>query len=223
MAYSSGVADGDRTKDLDTDRIGAAALAVADEHGAPGCTMRAVADALGVTPMALYHHVDDKESLVALLVDRVIAERPLPASTGVWRDDLFAMAQWMRRITHAHPAVSHLRRRHQVWTPAIFPMTERWLNIWQLSGLRLDRAVTAAATSSLAIAGAVDQELLLDEMSVPDDSMLAALPNARLIVQRERDRDADFELVVRSLVEGLYDRLRTEPDDNATLAGRDTP
>ena len=120
------------------EQIAEAALAVADERGAAGFTMRAVAETIGVTPMALYHHVEDKAALVALVVDASIAENPLPPPTGSWQEDLLAMARWTRETTLAHPAVARLRGAHNVWTPSIFPMTERWLGIWQQSGLELN-------------------------------------------------------------------------------------
>ena len=195
--------------DLDTERIAAAALAVADERGAKGFTMRAVAEALDVTPMALYYHVADKHALVALVVDAVVREIPLPAETGVWRDDLWEMARWMRLISAAHPAVSQLRRHYQVWTPAVLPMTERWFRVWQASGLGADLAVRAAAASSLAIIGVAAEEGRFDEMEVPDAAQLEQLPNAATAFMHRRDSDAEFELVVRSLIDGLYARLST--------------
>ena len=105
--------------ELTLKRIAEASLAVADEQGASGFTMRAVADHLGVTPMALYHHVTDKAGLVAVLVDEAIAERPLPAPTGIWQDDLWEVARWMRESTLAHPAVGRLRSAYHVWTRSI--------------------------------------------------------------------------------------------------------
>jgi AcrR family transcriptional regulator len=193
--------------DLDRDRIAAAALAVADEHGIEGFTMRAVADALGVTAMALYHHLADKAALAALVVDAAIRERPLAPPTGVWRDDLWAMADWMRRGTLAHPAVGELRRVYRVWTPAILPMTERWLSLWQQSGLELDDAVIAATTSSMAIAGLVAEEAVFRKLDTPDTTMLASYPNARLVFSATHDRNAEYELLVRSLIDGLHARL----------------
>jgi AcrR family transcriptional regulator len=193
--------------DLDTDRIAAAALAVADDRGAKGFTMRAVAEALDVTPMALYYHVADKTALVALVVDAVIREIPLPAETGRWRDDLWEMARWTRQLAAAHPAVSQLRQRYQVWTPAVLPMTERWFRVWQSSGLDPERAVRAAAASSLAIIGVTAEEGRFDQMELPARSQLDELPIASIAFLRRRDGDAEFELVVRSLIDGLYARL----------------
>jgi AcrR family transcriptional regulator len=188
--------------------------------------MRAVAERLGVTPMALYHHVDDKAGLVALVVDEVIGERPLPPPTGDWRDDVFELARWMRETTLAHPAVGRLRNTYQVWTPSIFPMTERWLSLWQQSGLQLDRAMLAASVTSTAIIGFVEQELVLAETTPPDNAMLSPFPNARFAFGTTRNGAHEFELVVRSLVDGLLSSLGSVGDDpnrrEATSAPRRT-
>jgi AcrR family transcriptional regulator len=194
--------------------IAVADLAVADERGAKGFTMRTVAERLDVTPMALYHHVEDKAGLVALLVDEVIGERPLPPPTGAWREDILELARFTREITLAHPAVARLRNAYQVWTPSIFPMTERWLSLWQQSGLELGPAMLAASASSTAIIGFIGQELILVETTPPDDTMLSPFPNARLAFGATRDGAREFDLVVRSLLEGLLSSLGsggTEP------------
>ncbi len=196
-----------RIAELDRERIAAAALAVADAGGIEGFTMRAVADALGVTPMALYHHVADKAALAALLVDAAISEHPLPEPTGAWRDDLWTIARWTRESRRAHPAVVRIRRAYHVWTNASLQMTERWLSLWQQSGLALDDALTAATTSSMAIVGLVEEEAMFQEMARPEAAALSWLPNARLMFNARRNRDAAFELAVRALIDGLCARL----------------
>ncbi|MBC7984323.1 MAG: TetR family transcriptional regulator [Candidatus Obscuribacterales bacterium] len=193
--------------DLDADSIAAAALSVADKHGVDGFTMRAVADALGVTPMALYHHVQNKAALVTLIVDTVIRKHPLPPTTGVWQDDLLAVAQWMRQGMLKHPVVAQLRRAYNVWTPAMLQMTERWLGLWQHSALDLEDAVLAATTSSMVITGLVKEEMIFRTMKHPDEKTLAWLPNVRIMCKAQPDRDAQFDLVMRSLIEGMHARL----------------
>jgi hypothetical protein len=44
-------------------------------------------------------------------------------------------------------------------------------------------------------------------MARPADDSLAWLPNARLMFDTDHDRDAEFELVVRALIDGLHARL----------------
>jgi AcrR family transcriptional regulator len=169
--------------------------------------MRAVADSLGVTPMALYHHVRDKTALVGLVVDAVIEGRPLPPPSGSWQEDLLEMARWMRAITLIHPAVSRLRSKHHVWTASIFPMTERWISVWQQSGLELGDALVAASATSSTIIGFVEQELVLQELEPPDPSMLTSFPSARMAFGPKRNGTREFELVVQSVIEGVHSRL----------------
>ena len=202
--------------DLDVDRIASAALAVLDERGAKGFTMRAVADALDVSPMALYHHVQDKAALVALVVEAALNEHELPAPKGDWQDDLYEMARWTREMSLAHPAVVRVRSEHRIWwTPTMYAVAERWVSLWQQSGLDLERALVAATTSSMAISGAVDVEMLLRESGTPDAAALKWTPGARALYTTRNDPVANFELLVRSVVDGLYERLSREAAEEA--------
>jgi hypothetical protein len=63
-----------------------------------------------------------------------------------WQDDLLAVAQWSRTNMVSHPVVGHLRREFDVWTPSMLRVTERWLDLWQQSGLALNEAMLAATT-----------------------------------------------------------------------------
>lgn len=51
-----------------------AAIAQANKAGIASITMRAVAERLGVTPAAAYHHFESKEHLLAACSERVFAE-----------------------------------------------------------------------------------------------------------------------------------------------------
>ena len=50
----------------------AAALRVLDSQGLEFCSMRRVAAELDVQPSALYHHVADKQTLLALMADEIV-------------------------------------------------------------------------------------------------------------------------------------------------------
>ncbi|RGE21975.1 TetR/AcrR family transcriptional regulator [Leucobacter sp. wl10] len=50
----------------------AGALRVLDAQGLEGCSMRRVAAELDVQPSALYHHVPDKQTLLALMADEIV-------------------------------------------------------------------------------------------------------------------------------------------------------
>lgn len=98
-----------------------AALAIADERGLAGVSMRAVAQAVGVTPMALYPHVKDKAGLLDAMLGRLLANvsAAAPELTGGldWRVRLRAFADTARGLAIGHPwAVTLLFSR-----PAITP------------------------------------------------------------------------------------------------------
>ncbi|MET9329126.1 TetR family transcriptional regulator [Tsukamurella sp. NPDC003166] len=60
-----------RPPSITRERIVGRALEVLDEQGTDGLTMKALAADLGVTTMALYRHVDDRETLLALALDAI--------------------------------------------------------------------------------------------------------------------------------------------------------
>jgi AcrR family transcriptional regulator len=193
---------------LDLDRIAAAGLSVVDEFGPDGLTLKAVANLLGVTPMALYHHVEHKAALVTLLVDAAIKEEALPIPGGTdWRQDLLDMARWTRRITFAHPGIGRLRSQYRVWTPSALTLGEHWVNLWRRSGLDNSSAAWAAAASSVAIIGLVNEQMLFRDFEPPDDRDLAWRPNLRMLYEAALDPDEIFDLVVESVIDGVHARV----------------
>ena len=62
-----------RPRSLTPDQLASAALAVLDREGLAGLSMRAVAKELGMSTMALYRYVDDREELEGLVVERVLS------------------------------------------------------------------------------------------------------------------------------------------------------
>lgn len=197
---------------LTPDDIAAAGLELIDQGGPDALTMRAVADALGVSTMGLYHHVENKAALVELLVERAYRERPLPTPSGDdWRDDLLELAIWMRETLKAHPAVAHLRQVHHVWTQSMLTLGEHWISLWHRSGLEFDAANRAAMVSAAAMLGYVHQEVSAGDFHPPDDSLLSWLPNLRVLVNKPGDLGSSYELVVRSLVNGIHASLSSTP------------
>lgn len=90
---------------IDRDRIVQAALEL-EGTGEP-LSMKAVADRLGVQRPNLYHHVADREELVALVaaarMERALDESWMPAPEADWRDWLRAFAHATREASVAYP------------------------------------------------------------------------------------------------------------------------
>jgi AcrR family transcriptional regulator len=88
---------------LSQEAIVDAALAVLDERGVSALSMRAVADRLGTGPASLYAHVESKEELLGLLIDRAAAEIPIPVvGAAPWQDQLKDVIRAIRRALAAH-------------------------------------------------------------------------------------------------------------------------
>jgi AcrR family transcriptional regulator len=76
------------------ERIFVAARTLFDKDGMPGVSMRRIADAVGVTPMAIYKHYADKDAVIdALMLDGFAAwekrvARIKPAAPLAWLEAL---------------------------------------------------------------------------------------------------------------------------------------
>jgi AcrR family transcriptional regulator len=88
---------------LSRDRVLRAAMAVADEGGLPGLTIRSLAERLGAKPMSLYHHVANKDEILDGLVDLVFAEIELPEPTADWRAQMTRRARSAVEVLRRHP------------------------------------------------------------------------------------------------------------------------
>ncbi|MFL5732859.1 MAG: TetR/AcrR family transcriptional regulator C-terminal domain-containing protein [Chloroflexia bacterium] len=95
---------------LDRPQIVRAALALLDEVGLDGLTMRSLAERLGIQAASLYRHVQDKEELLVLLADEISGELPaveIPVKAHdrpeqEWQGQLVDLARRYRRVLLAH-------------------------------------------------------------------------------------------------------------------------
>lgn len=103
-----------------------AAIALADAEGLAALTLRAVAQRVGVTAMALYGYFPDKDSLLDAMADRVIGDYfpgPLSALPG-WRDRLLAGAELARVMAREHPSVIQYAFTKPAETPRAMRVVE---------------------------------------------------------------------------------------------------
>lgn len=89
---------------LTSDRIVAYALRQIDENGIDSFSMRKVAAELGVTSMALYWHVKDREELLGRVLTLVVGAVEVPAS-GKWDERILRLLERVRHQWRAHPNV----------------------------------------------------------------------------------------------------------------------
>jgi TetR/AcrR family transcriptional regulator, tetracycline repressor protein len=95
-------------RQLDRPAILAAALALMDQVGLDGLTMRRLAEELEVTPGSLYRHVRDKDELLVLLADEISGQMPMVRQDVPWQAALTEMAVAVRRGLLAHRDAARL-------------------------------------------------------------------------------------------------------------------
>jgi AcrR family transcriptional regulator len=88
---------------LSRERVLQAAVRLADEGGIESLTMRKLAGALGVEAMSLYNHVANKDDLVDGIVDLVVSEIDLPATTEDWETAIREYAISAHEALLRHP------------------------------------------------------------------------------------------------------------------------
>ncbi|MFC1429981.1 TetR/AcrR family transcriptional regulator [Streptacidiphilus sp. N1-3] len=102
-----------------------AALLIADERGLAGVSMRAVAERVGVTPMALYPHVGSKAALLDGMVGRLLGDLvPAMEAEGEWPALLAAYARQARVMVARHPWAVNL----MFGRPAVTPEAVRFVD-----------------------------------------------------------------------------------------------
>lgn len=99
---------GRRRQPLDRPQVVRAALALLDEVGLDGLTMRHLAERLGVKAVSLYRHVRDKEELLVLLADEISGELPIAEVGPPWQERLVSAARRYRQVLLSHRDAARL-------------------------------------------------------------------------------------------------------------------
>jgi AcrR family transcriptional regulator len=198
---------GGRPAQISLEDIERAAL----EIGLSRLTVQGVATALGVTPTALYRHVDGKLGLERLVGEAVLAELQLvdePADTA--SEYLLSLAHQMRTFTLAHPGMT-------AYLQSIFPRGESGARLMR-SGIEslVRRGYTpdvagvmcsGVATVAIALAAAEERhEVYADsrertaaEAALASDSVLTASQQGLPTI----DFDMYFRMVLTAFIQGL--------------------
>lgn len=128
------------------DAVVAAAIRIADTDGLDALTMRAVAEQLGVTPMATYTYVPGKAELLDLMVDTVYLQMPRRDFTGKpWREKVSAIAEENLAMFENHPWITYLPTTRPPLGPGMMAKYEHELSAFDslgLSDLDMDSALT---------------------------------------------------------------------------------
>lgn len=79
-----------------------AALALLDEVGLDGLTMRILAHKLGIKAASLYWHIQNKQDLLSMMADEICAGIPAPHRSLPWQRQLEALGTAYRQALLGH-------------------------------------------------------------------------------------------------------------------------
>jgi TetR/AcrR family transcriptional regulator, tetracycline repressor protein len=132
---TSAAASRRKSRDLTRDKVVVAALALIDKTGADAVTMRGLADAVGVTPMALYNHFSSKRDLLAAIADHVIATAEFDGRHADWRDQIRHCFEVLRNLCLRHPGLPGLLEEDGAAPASAFAPMEVSLRALMQAGL----------------------------------------------------------------------------------------
>jgi TetR/AcrR family transcriptional regulator, tetracycline repressor protein len=167
--------------DLTRDAIVDRALAIADVEGSDAITIRRLANEFGVTPMALYWHVKNKDELLAAMGDRFYEELPALDESGSWSDRLRAVMNALVESLRNHPGSAHLAAHRVLSNEAGQQLTEMTLGMLRSGGFSVTQA-SDVARSALQSAVMLVTQMAGAEVAVAADERDAVLRAKRAAI-----------------------------------------
>jgi TetR/AcrR family transcriptional regulator, tetracycline repressor protein len=146
MSSRTAVARPDKAakNDLSRAAIVERALTVMDADGPDAVTVRRIAQEFGVTPMALYWHVANKDELLAAMGDALLENVVPPPAVGPWSQQLRGVVETLVDSLKAHPAAAELVFPRILVTEPGLRITEFTLALLEDAGFSRDQAAELA-------------------------------------------------------------------------------
>jgi AcrR family transcriptional regulator len=217
------VQDAERTP-LTRERVLREAVALADELGVSGVTMRRLGQRLGVEAMSLYNHVSNKEDLLNGMADLVAAEFDVPAPGEEWRDALTRTATSAHAAVARHPWAGSLLESRSSLGPARLRYLDAVVGTLLDAGFPLELTYHAMLTLDSYIYGFALQEAsapAAPEQAAPAaEQFVAALPTgeypnlvsmAHLVMRPDHDSTGDFAFGLALVLDALALRRPDAP------------
>ncbi len=205
---------------LTKERVLRTAVELADESGIEALSMRKLAQALDVVPMALYRHVANKDELLDGLVDVVVAEIDPPLDGADWKTALRTRILSARRALLRHPWASRLMESRTTPTPVVLAYMDSMIGMFRTGGFSLDLTHHALHAMGSRMFG-FTQELFNDNSDADpemDEEMFGAMANTfpyifeiyttishddRSVVGAGCDDQFEFEFALDLMLDGL--------------------
>lgn len=204
---------------LSRERILIAAVDLIDREGLAALTMRRLGQQLGVEAMSLYRHVNGRGALLDGIHETILRELEEPARRPSNRSWSAAVRQYARSFRHVlirHPNAIELFATRPAVTPSSLRHIDRGLAILREgAGLTIEESVSAFQILVTFVVGHVLSThgvIPKEEETTPsyDDAVDMKFLVEAAEVLATRDLDAEFEIGLDVLIEGLKVRLRID-------------
>jgi AcrR family transcriptional regulator len=116
------------------EKIISSALELTARHGLEGWTLRQLAGAVDAYPAVVYHHVGDREAVVAAVVERVIAVVPVPQADLPWREWFRILLADLRSVVTGYPGVARRLALYGATSTAAATIVDRGVRALQAGG-----------------------------------------------------------------------------------------
>jgi AcrR family transcriptional regulator len=130
-----------RPSRLSQEAIIEAAQRIVDAEGDGSLSMRRLARELSITPMALYHHVRDRDQLLRLLLETKAQNLPRPPLPDDPRERLTAAAQLLYDVLAECPFLGEILTSDDLMTASCLWVVEAILEAALTCGFALEEAV----------------------------------------------------------------------------------
>lgn len=164
---------------LTREKVIAGAVELADEIGIDPLTIRKLADHLGVKPMAIYHHVANKDDIVDGMIDQVFAEIDLPPTDVHWKEAMRVRCRSARNVLKHHPWAAGRMESSTSPGPANLGHHDAVVGCLRAGGLSWPMVAHAYALLDAYVYGAA-----LQEAALPFDSPEEAEAIASVMVEQ---------------------------------------
>lgn len=170
-----------KRQQLTRERVLDGALLLADEIGIEAFTMRRLADALGVSPMTIYHYVSGKDEIIDLMVEAVFAEIERPPPDLDWKTAIRHRCLSAREVLNRHPWAPPLMESRTSPGPANLGHHDAVIGTFRRGGLSIQLTAHAYAIVDSFVYGFALEEANLpsgggEEMLDIADEIAAAFP-----------------------------------------------
>ena len=201
-----------KRRDLTIEKIVEATLVVLKSKDPSALTMRRVAEECGVSAMAIYHHVDDKDELATLAVDSIfLAAADAPVLGRDWKEQSINLWLNIRQGMLNIPGAGLIFVRKAILGPGTATATERMFEILEQGDLSGNAIAEATDAMTMLTIGSIANELtrpprVREELGkqVPDSETPLLLKNMRRYATR--DGTERYRLAMQWLLDGVEQR-----------------